>query len=320
MESGLITSSKESVPGTLFCQPWWLDAVAPNSWDEVVIEQNGEFLARMPYVTRKKRRKTKIFMPSLTQTLGPTLRPSEAKYTNRLSEEKRLMTELIERLPHFDHFLQNFHYSITNWLPFYWKGFRQTTRYTYVLEDLSHPEAIFGDFRENIRREIRKAQKQGIQIRDDLGIDAFVRVHEATFERQDMKMPYSKEFIKRVDEACTAHNARKMFFAVDKSNDLHAAAYIVWDKESAYYLMGGGDPALRSSGATSLTMWGAIQFAATVTKRFDFEGSMLESVERYFRAFGGRQMPYFQIAKQGPPTSKMRDYLAKPIRIFKPKS
>jgi len=61
--------------------------------------------------------------------------------------------------------------------------------------------------------------------------------------------------------------------------------------------MGGGAPDLRNSGATSLCMWEAIQFAATVTKSFDFEGSMLETVERFFRAFGAKQTPYFAISK-----------------------
>ena len=44
-------------------------------------------------------------------------------------------------------------------------------------------------------------------------------------------------------------------------------------------------------------MWEAIKFAATVTKKFDFEGSIIEPIERFFRAFGGRQIPYFQVSK-----------------------
>jgi hypothetical protein len=61
--------------------------------------------------------------------------------------------------------------------------------------------------------------------------------------------------------------------------------------------MGGGHPELRSSGATSLCMWEAIRHAAKVTKSFNFEGSMIESVERFFRAFGAVQTPYFNISK-----------------------
>lgn len=85
--------------------------------------------------------------------------------------------------------------------------------------------------------------------------------------------------------------------ARDEHNNIHAAVYIVWDNDSAYYLMGGGDPALRNSGATSLCLWEAIQFASTVSKKFDLEGSMLEPVERFFRGFGTVQKPYFKISK-----------------------
>lgn len=69
--------------------------------------------------------------------------------------------------------------------------------------------------------------------------------------------------------------------------------------------MGGSDPDLRNSGANSLCMWEAIKFASTATKAFDFEGSMIEPVERFFRAFGARQKPYFQISKINSPFVKI---------------
>jgi len=42
-------------------------------------------------------------------------------------------------------------------------------------------------------------------------------------------------------------------------------------------------------------MWHAIQFASTVSTIFDFEGSMIEPVERFFRGFGAVQTPYFSL-------------------------
>jgi len=288
--------SQQTVPGTIFSQPWWLEAVAPNSWGEVYIQKKSELLARMPYVIKKKYGKNMLIMPNLTQNLGPYLCPSKAKYTKQLSEQKQLMNELINKLPPFDYFSQNFHYSMTNWLPFYWKGFKQTTFYTYVLEDISDPNLLWKNFRKNISGDIRKAQKKKILVRDDLGIDTFLKVNECTFKRQNRKMPYSTEFVKRLDKACALHKARKIFFSVDKFDQVHSVVYIVWDENSAYYLMGGSDPTLRG-GAASLTLYEAIKFASTVTKKFDFEGSMMESVERFFRAFGAKQIPYFNITK-----------------------
>jgi hypothetical protein len=116
-----------------------------------------------------------------------------------------------------------------------------------------------------------------------------------TFSRQGKRPPYSGEFIERVDAVCKSQNARKIFFAEDSAGRIHAAVYILWDEEYAYYLMGGEDPELRNSEASSLLMWEAIQFASGFTKKFDFEGSMIEPIERFFRGFGPRQVPYFHI-------------------------
>ena len=128
-------------------------------------------------------------------------------------------------------------------------------------------------------------------------MEDFLDLNEMTFQRQGLPLPYSWKFVSRLDRTCAEHNCRKMFFAEDAQGRLHAALYMVWDDHSAYYLMGGADPELRNSGATGLLMWEAIQFAATVTRVFDFEGSMIEPIEHFFRSFGARQKPYFQVSK-----------------------
>lgn len=279
---------------SIFQKSWWLDALAPNAWQESKIEKNGVVVARLPYVVKKKMGLTLLTMPTLTQTLGPWIDVSTARYSKQLAQQKDLFTELIQQLPPHDYFSQNFHYSIANWLPFYWQGGKIEARCTYVLEDLTDLDRVWTGFQENIRREIRKAQKQ-VTVRTDLDIDRFLDLNDLTFQRQGEVAPYTRDFVYRLDRACAEHQARKMFFAEDAQGRIHAALYIIWDESSAYYLMGGGDPDLRNSGATSLLMWAAIQFAATVTNKFDFEGSAIEPIERFFRAFGGRQVSFYNV-------------------------
>lgn len=291
------SSSKDlACVNSIFQQPWWLDAVAPGQWAEVIVKRGNEVAARMPYTIKKRYSLTVLTQPPLTQNLGPWLRPSIAKYANQLAEQKALMQSLIKQLPKFDLFRQNFSYTITNWLPFYWAGFNAVPRYTYRIENLTNLDSIWQGFRENIRRETRKAQKM-VAIRDDLGIEKCLELVEFTYRRQGKKLPLSKELVMRLDDACSQHEARRALFAEDAQGRIHATLYLVWDENVAYYLMGGGDPALRSSGANSLLMWEAIKFASTVTRAFDFEGSIIEPIERFFRGFGARQLPYFLITK-----------------------
>ncbi len=291
-------------PVSIFSQPWWLDAVAPGRWGEARVKKSGELYARLPYMIKRAGRKTILGMPQLTQTLGPWLRPYPGKYAGRLAEEKELMMELIQLLPPHHIFQQNFHYSITNWLPFYWAGFEQTTRYTYTIDNLTEPNTIWENMEKNIRTDIRKAEKSLI-VRDDLELDQFMPLHRMVFSRQGKALPYPPELVERIDRACSERGCRKIFFAEDSNGRLHAAVYIIWDNLSAYYLMGGGDPEVRSSGATSLCVWEAIKFASTVASRFDFEGSMIEPIEKYFRAFGAVQTPYFRVWKFNSTYSKI---------------
>lgn len=282
--------------GSIFSQPWWLDAVAPGSWGEVVVEKGGHVYARLPYVIKRKYGLTMLTMPMLTQTLGPWLRPYPGKYANRLSEEKQLMTELIEQLPRFDLFRQNFHYSITNWLPFYWKGFQQTTRYTYVIDDLTNFDAIFEEFAQSKRKNIRKASNL-VTVKHDLPAKDFYDNHVLTLSKQSEKILYSFDLFERIYYSAYKHQAGKTFYCVDNDNNIHAAIFVVWNEYSAYYLISTIDPDFRNSGSATLLIWEAIQYLAGKTQRFDFEGSMIEGVENSFRSFGARQIPYFQISK-----------------------
>lgn len=280
----------------LFQEPWWLNAVAPGEWDEVVVKHAGQVAARLPFVRRRRLGSTWLLQPKLTKWLGPWLRPSTAKLTNRIAEEKELMQELIDALPQFDLFRQSFAPEVTYWLPFYWRGFSQTTLYTYRLSDLTNRASLWAALRENIRREIRKAEKI-VTVRSDLDIDCFARVWALTFARQGARLPVSIDLLRRLDLACAQRNCRRMFFAEDAHGRIHSVAFLVWNENCAYYLLGGSDPSLRNSGAGSLVMWEALAFASTVSRQFDFEGSMIESVERFFRAFGGRPVSFFSLSK-----------------------
>ncbi|MCK9237726.1 MAG: GNAT family N-acetyltransferase [Thiopseudomonas sp.] len=291
-----LCEQESSIP--IFSQAWWLDSVAGDNWDVVLVEKGDTIQASLPFVTRKRFGLTVLCMPPLTQTLGPWMRPSSAKYAKQLSQEKDLLQALYSQLPAHALYSQNWHHSRTNWLPLFWQGYEQTTRYTYCLSMLSDKEALWSELQVNIRTDIRKAQnKEGVTVRTDLTIENFLELNKKVFARQGMALPYSEDLVRNIHAAASKHNAGKFFIAEDEQGRHHAGVYIIWDENSAYYLLGGGDPELRNSGATSLCIWEAIQFAATVTKSFDFEGSMIEPIERFFRAFGAIQTPYFAISK-----------------------
>jgi len=291
----ILCLNEKSIP--LFSRDWWLDIVCgEDKWDVLWVEEKGQIQAVMPLYFPYK---GVISMPPLTQTMGPWFAPvsSDTKYTSVLAHYQTLSKKLIEQLKKYTYFLQFFHCSITDWLPFYWEGYQQTTRYTYLLNDLANPDKLWEEMSQHTRRNIVKAkEKHKITIRKGIQTDEFLSVFKKTFERQGLSPKHENILIKAIEE-CRKREQGDLWGGYDAQGNLHAAVFIVWQESSAYYLAGGGDPAFRESGAHSLLLWEAVQFTADKSDRFDFEGSMIPGVERFFREFGATQTPYFMISK-----------------------
>ena len=213
-----LCQNENSIP--LFSKDWWLDAViGDQNWNVAVVIKGEEIAATMPYVTKTRFGFKLCTMPPFTQTLGPWFKLRAIKYTKQLAQQKDLMFKLIEQLPKYDYFLQYWNYKHTNWLPFYWKGFKQTTSYTYVIEDLTDLDKVWSGFRENIRTDIRKSTSRfNLSVNDNPNLADFIDLHEKVFERQGIKMPFSKEVLLRLDQRCVKRNARKMFIAIGPPN------------------------------------------------------------------------------------------------------
>jgi hypothetical protein len=276
---------------SLFEQPWWLDAVAPGNWDAATVTSDGEIIGRLPYVRMRRCGLTILGQPPLTQFLGPWIKPHAGTAYERLEREDTILRMLIGRLPRHDVFVQDFHHSMTNGWAFHWRGFAESVRYTYVLDHLDDYDRIWAGFRPEVRTRIRKAQRQ-VAVRAIDDVELFIALNRMTYARQGRSMPYPAELIRRLDGACSSRGVRRILLAEGADGIAHAALYLVWDPESAYYLMAGSDPRLRTSGAITLLTWEAIKFAGQVTRRYDFEGSMLRPVERFIRACGGRQVQF----------------------------
>ena len=276
----------------LFMQPYWLDlSCGAERWDVVLAEKKGRITGVLPYYLK---RKGYISMPPLTPYMGPFIPfPPDMKYAKRLSHEHDVMDELIGKLPRFKYYNQRFHPCIKNWLPFYWRQFRQTTRYTYILPDISDTDKVHAEFKNNVKRNIKKAQKEfSVRELENSEIPEFYEIID-----QNRKPHYSLNYLNNLITSCTKYNCGRTFAAFDEYGKLYAAILVVWDKTIAYYILGARSPELQTQQAMSLNLWSAIQFVSDKSQRFDFEGSMIEPVERYFRTYGAIQTRYMHVFK-----------------------
>ena len=287
-----------SIP--IYSRDWWLDCVCgENKWDVLLYHPDnadGGIEAAFPFYIPYKEG---IMMPFFTQTMGIWFNPKFEKenYTKNLLWKQNICEHLIDRLPKHNYFIQSFHYLFTDWLPFYWKGFQQTTRYTYILPNISDIAEIEKKRSYDIRQNIKNAQtKYQIEIKTKISADLFLEIYAKTFERQGKKA-YQPEILHRLIETAYLRNQGNTWGAFDETGRICAAVFVVWQENCAYCIAGGSDLNGRKSGAHLLALSEAIRAVSGISASFDFEGSMIQGVERVFRSFGAIQKPYFSISK-----------------------
>ena len=285
----------EELDVPVFYKDWWLDAVCDGeSWQVVMYRQDPNVVAVMTYFVKRKFVFNILTVPPLTKFMGPYfIRDFDDRKT------QSILQKLVDKLPAISGFSQTLHYQIENWLPYKWKGFSQTTYYSYRLENLDQLEEVWqnieADYRNN---KIGKASPL-YSIEEDLDFEQLYNLTLKPFKRQQIAMPVSKEILKRVVEACALNGAGKSLYARSLSGEVVAAVYLVWDQHSCYLLLAGENDQSRSDGAGVYLTWKAIEYAAENLKlsNFDFLGGMSENLERTRRQFGARQTPYFLISK-----------------------
>ena len=294
----------------LFMQAWWLDAVCVEgkNWDVLLCEENGKIIAAMPYLLIKKYGFKIVTQPQLTQYNGIWIDyPEEINLYKRYSFEKKVMDNLIEQLENLkcSFYTQNFHFSFTNWQPFYWRGFRQSTRYTYQIKDLSDLEKCFDNFSYAKQKHIKK-ENDDLKIDFSLSANEFYDFHKECLKQKNAAIEYSQKLFLSIYNESIRRKQGKIIALKDKNKNLHSALFFVWDKNAAYALISAINPQFKSDGASTKMFWEAVKFVSNKTKVFDFEGSMIKGVAQSFQQFGAEQVPYFNISKSN---SKILDAL-----------
>jgi hypothetical protein len=293
-----ITASPQAAP---YGCAWYLDVVWP-SWKAIIVSQNGQILAAMPFRISKKYGIRYVFTPKFCQYVGIFFGNIEKKNDAlRFAWKKKLVSAIVAVLPSevkvFDlKFAPEFDYP----LPFHWAGCELHTRYSYWLANQKDKAAIFKNFEERTRTYINKAVKTGLIASSVVQVDAITQL-----AKERNTYPFDDALLKKLWEALRQQGNGVALEVRDTDGRLHAGLIYQNFGHKLIHLFSAYDPALGSQGGMSLAIWRSIEAAGPEVQMIDFEGSMLEPVENFFRGFGTRPVPYLQVKKNS---------LPKPIR------
>lgn len=281
----------------IFMQDWWMDAVcAGKQWDVLLsYDSNGNIQAAMPYLIRKKAWMKYIVMPQQTQ-IGGIWISSEA-----LADNANLVSEIGQDFARqlaelgLSYYYQHYPIGSPAIEPMRALGFKIKERVTYRIEDLSNLDQVINAFSKNKKRQLQKALS--LHAETNMSIEDFYRFHTQCLQEQGKHISYSREFLLVLERKTSRLQQSQIISICNADNEILAAAFLVWDKQSMYYLIPCYDLKYKDSGASALLVLEAIKLARQQGVAFDFEGSMIRGVANHYKQFGSTRTKYFSVEK-----------------------
>ena len=283
----------------LFQQYWWMETVCKGKqWDVMLSERNGVIEGALPYLYGSRFGLRYILQPQLTQFTGPWYNyPSGG---DRVEFEHRVGSDLARQLKSLKPHLCVLHFApeITDWLPFHWEGFGQTTHYTYRFPSIGDPDALFAAASRARRQNM--ADVAGCCTLDPHFDPArFARMHREYFERTKGIDLLPQTLVEEVCRTALERGQALLWALRDGKGNPVNVSFVVYDDRCAYALMSAIAPEAPRNSQTYL-FWQMIRHLSTLTQAFDFEGSMEKGNEYFYRTFGTVQVPYFEVSRFRP--------------------
>ena len=295
-------AQQEYVP--IMMTPWWMDAVcAGKEWDVLLAEdENANILGAMPYLLRKRAWFKYIIMPQQTQIGGIWVTADCTADRWQTAEVCRQIKEQLDKM--------GLAYYYQQYLPgslcvdaMRALGFKTHERVTYRVEDLSDLNALIDSFSKNKRRQLQKALS--LHVERGMDPEEFYRFHTRCLQARKRRIFYTREFLLVLQRKASRLNQCEIISICNADGQPYAAAFLIWDRYSMYYLIPCFDPAFRESGASSLLVLEAMKLAREKHVIFDFEGSMDRGVAKHYKQFGSVPVKYFGVEKYYKPIFRL---------------
>lgn len=299
-QQSLYRAKAPHLPLPVFHQPWWLDAVCgKDNWHAaMVLGKSGELLGLCTYFVRRKWGLSVIVNPPFTPYLGVWLNPEfvPKKQVSKYNHEIQILKALAEQLPTVAWYSLVHPPAFDNWLPFYWKGYRCSPRYTYLFE-AAKLDDIYSNLASAVRNKIKLAQSN-LVVEKSTDLNKFMLVYENTLLRNRFYSNIETKKFQDLSDTIFRNNSGEILMAIDRDAQPVAGVFLLSDTQTVYlWQMGYRKMAPSNKGAVQLLIYKAIQLAMETGRAFNFEGSMLPHIEPVFRAFGGRRVPVYHIFK-----------------------
>ncbi|RLD41516.1 MAG: hypothetical protein DRI86_13210 [Bacteroidetes bacterium] len=268
-----------SVGAYIYAYSWYLDIVA-GEWDALV---DDDYLSVFPLPFRQKFGVKYIYQPVFTQQLG--LFSTEMQGIARLNEFLQAIPKdfkLIEMN------LNKYYVTIKR------KNYSLVENRNLELDLAKDYEHIYKQFSTNLKRNIKKADKQELRIAEHVKPEELIALFKEN-KGSELNV-YSPEDYVRLGRLAymLLHKGKASIVGVyNKENTLIAAALFVSGKTRFIFLFSGLNKEGKEKAAMPFLISSFIKKYSNSNKVFDFEGSNNESLARFYKSFGAQEYHYF---------------------------
>lgn len=275
----------------------WLRLFEKNSYILGIFDESEKLCGYCYFISGKKKGLPFLINAPFTPHCGLVYTNPSKNKAKKLSFDKKVLSLLAGYIVSQKFRFVDFSLpvSVIDTQPFSWKMFAVHTRYTYRIA-LDVPEdELYANLSSERRKSLKRSEKDGLITAGCSDMKEVKAILLSTYSRK------SKEFKEELLDAILfsyASETNSFAFVTRSSAGAIACSFCVYDSNCCYYLFGGYEQEQKHHGALTSCIWESMLYARRKgIGTFDFEGSMLREVERFFREFGGDIHPYYTIKK-----------------------
>ena len=271
-----------AVNGMVYAWSWYLDRICDH-WDALVY---GDYLYVMPLVWNRKYGISYVFQPFFTQQLGvfsafPTNPEIMSGFFQAIPDEFRLVEMNLneQNIPASDKITVKL--NVTYHLP------------------LDQPiSAIRAQYRENTRRNLKKARPQNLSVAPIHNVDEFIAFAKSNLQEKSPEIKaVHYQNLKRVIGYALYHRLGELYGVFNSKNQLIAAAFFAQSNQRTVYLGASSSAEGHEKKAMFLLVDRFIEKQAESKLTLDFEGSNIPGIAHFYEGFGAQPVSYFSIRR-----------------------
>jgi hypothetical protein len=260
--------------GLIYGYSFYLDRMSPN-WDAVIL---NDYETVMPLTFNKKYGIHYLYQPPLTAQLGV--------FGNGL--DATLLKKIFDAVPvkfkYWDIYLNH-----KNLLPV--DNYAIYERVNYILDLNKKHEELYNGYRENIKRNIKRAQQAGCYAATDFNPAEVIQLAK----EQMNQFGTGKNNFESFTELYNFLHLQKQavtYGIFSATKQLLASCVFFFSHNRAYYILVGNHPDGKTIGASHMLIDAFIKDHAGKNMLLDFEGSDIRNLAFFYSSFGAAEEKY----------------------------